>query len=233
MSRKVFTAGEVLAAADVNTFLMDQTVMSFAGTAARGSAIPTPVTGMYTHLEDSAPAPRLQFWNGSAWRSPMGYTLVASSSFTSQPSVSFNNIFTSEFDVYEIHYDHVGSGNQLMNLRLRSGGTDLSSISYGYNFTRAENSTLYGNVGAPSTAWAVGTMRTSSQGMVNITLANPAKAVTAKTYLFQSYDLASSVQISDVGGGTNNQGAGIYDGCTIFPSSGTFTGSIRIYGLRK
>ena len=54
MPRKVFTAGEVLAAADVNEFLQDQAIMTFAGTAARGSAIPTPVEGMVTYLEDSA-----------------------------------------------------------------------------------------------------------------------------------------------------------------------------------
>lgn len=65
MSRKVFTAGEVLAAADVNSFLMDQTVMSFAGTAARGSAIPTPTEGMVTFLEDSN---LLSINDGSAWR---------------------------------------------------------------------------------------------------------------------------------------------------------------------
>jgi hypothetical protein len=51
--RKVFTAGEVLQAADVNDFLMDQSVMVFAGTAARGSAIPSPTEGMVTYLEDS------------------------------------------------------------------------------------------------------------------------------------------------------------------------------------
>jgi hypothetical protein len=64
MSRKVFTAGEVLAAADVNNFLMDQSVMSFAGTAARGSAIPTPVEGMVTYLEDTD---SLQMFNGSIY----------------------------------------------------------------------------------------------------------------------------------------------------------------------
>jgi hypothetical protein len=52
MPRKVFTAGEVLAAADVNSFLMDQTVMTFAGTAARGSAIGTATEGMVTYLND-------------------------------------------------------------------------------------------------------------------------------------------------------------------------------------
>lgn len=51
--RKVFSAGEVLQAADVNDFLMDQSVMVFAGTAARGSAIPSPTEGMVTYLSDS------------------------------------------------------------------------------------------------------------------------------------------------------------------------------------
>jgi hypothetical protein len=64
MSRKVFTAGEVLAAADVNNFLMDQSVMSFAGTAARGSAIGTAVEGMVTYLEDSN---SLSVNNGTDW----------------------------------------------------------------------------------------------------------------------------------------------------------------------
>lgn len=64
MPRKVFTAGEVLAASDVNSFLMDQTVMVFAGTAARGSAIGSATEGMYTHLNDTD---SLEYYNGSAW----------------------------------------------------------------------------------------------------------------------------------------------------------------------
>jgi hypothetical protein len=70
MSRKVFTAGEVLAAADVNSFLMDQTVMSFAGTAARGSAIGTATEGMVTYLEDSD---TIQIYDG-AWRTSLATT---------------------------------------------------------------------------------------------------------------------------------------------------------------
>jgi hypothetical protein len=52
MPRKVFVANEILTAADVNTNLMDQAVMTFAGTAARGSAIPSPSEGMVTYLSD-------------------------------------------------------------------------------------------------------------------------------------------------------------------------------------
>ena len=63
MPKKTFTAGEVLAAADVNTFLMDQSVMTFADSAARGSAIGTATEGMVTYLEDTD---GLELWNGTA-----------------------------------------------------------------------------------------------------------------------------------------------------------------------
>jgi len=70
MSRKVFTPDEILTAEDVNSYLMDQTVMSFAGTAARGSAILTPVEGMTTYLEDTN---RLEVYTGSSYQGvPLG-----------------------------------------------------------------------------------------------------------------------------------------------------------------
>lgn len=64
MPRKVFTAGEVLAAGDVNTFLMDQSVMTFANSAARGSAIGTATQGMLTYLIDTN---TYEYWDGSAY----------------------------------------------------------------------------------------------------------------------------------------------------------------------
>jgi hypothetical protein len=64
MPRKEFQAFTRLDASDVNDFLMDQTIMVFGGTAARGSAIPTPVEGMYTHINDTD---ALEYWSGSAW----------------------------------------------------------------------------------------------------------------------------------------------------------------------
>ncbi len=60
---KVFTAGEVLTAANVNGYLMEQSVMVFAGTAARSSAIGTPSAGMVSYLTDTK---TLQVY-GTAW----------------------------------------------------------------------------------------------------------------------------------------------------------------------
>ena len=62
MPREVFVAGQVLTADELNT-VSDQTVMVFAGTAARGSAIPSPTEGMVTYLAD---ADELQVYT-NAW----------------------------------------------------------------------------------------------------------------------------------------------------------------------
>jgi hypothetical protein len=52
--RRVFAPGEVLTASNTMNYLMDQTVMNFAGTAARGSAIGTAVSeGMVSYLADT------------------------------------------------------------------------------------------------------------------------------------------------------------------------------------
>jgi len=65
LGRKVFTAGSVLTAADVMDYLMDQSVMVFAGTAARGSALGTAVSeGMVSYRTDQN---ALEYYDGSAW----------------------------------------------------------------------------------------------------------------------------------------------------------------------
>jgi hypothetical protein len=62
--KKTFTAGDVLTASDVNNYLMDQTVMVFAGTAARSSAIPTPSEGMVSYQKDTD---AIEAYDGSNW----------------------------------------------------------------------------------------------------------------------------------------------------------------------
>jgi hypothetical protein len=63
LGRKQWSPGDVLTASDVNGYLMDQSVMVFAGTAARASAIPTPSAGMVAY----STATQLQVYDGSDW----------------------------------------------------------------------------------------------------------------------------------------------------------------------
>lgn len=66
---KLFTSGSVLTAAQVNTYLMDQTVMVFATTAARDAAFggagePVLAEGMLCYLSDQN---TLLYYTGTSW----------------------------------------------------------------------------------------------------------------------------------------------------------------------
>jgi hypothetical protein len=64
LGRKTFAPLDVLTAAQVNGYLMDQSVMVFASASARSSAIATASAGMSTYLTD---VKQFQVYNGTAW----------------------------------------------------------------------------------------------------------------------------------------------------------------------
>ena len=65
LGRKVFSAGEVLTAVNVNGYLMDQAVMVFDDSAARSTALGTAVSeGMMSYTKDDN---AVQVYNGTAW----------------------------------------------------------------------------------------------------------------------------------------------------------------------
>jgi len=68
---KTFNTGDVLTASDVNTYLMQQTVMVFDDASARSTALPTPSEGMFSYLKDTNLTYR---YDGSAWLSDAGTT---------------------------------------------------------------------------------------------------------------------------------------------------------------
>ena len=63
---KLFATGDVLTAAQVNTYLMQQTVMVFASSAARTTALSGVIAeGMLSYLSDTN---ALQYYDGAAWQ---------------------------------------------------------------------------------------------------------------------------------------------------------------------
>jgi len=64
MAYKVFANGYPLQASELNNYLMNQSVIVFASSTARSSALTTPTEGMITYLEDTN---TVEVYNGSAW----------------------------------------------------------------------------------------------------------------------------------------------------------------------
>ena len=66
---RTFTAGEVLTAANVQTFLQDQIIAVYADEATANAALASPAEGQFRFLEDSD---SFQYYTGSAWVSAGG-----------------------------------------------------------------------------------------------------------------------------------------------------------------
>ncbi len=75
---RTFSAGEVLTAANVQTYLMDQAIPVFADATARDAAITSPSEGQHCFLSDTD---ALQYYTGSAWIAAGGVSVGFETNF--------------------------------------------------------------------------------------------------------------------------------------------------------
>jgi hypothetical protein len=204
-------------------------IPAFENATVRTAAIPTPTEGMYSHLNDTD---RLQFWNGSAWRSPFGNTLISRTAFSAQTVVNFNDVFTSEFDNYEIFVSVSGTAGAGISFQFRSGTTNLSTSTYFHNNAFIFDTAASGQGSANNTSFPVAVTRaTGLRTFAKLVVANPARSGVNKNYLYQSFDWTGGALASYIGGGMNSTTT-VQDGFVMSVGSGNMTGEVTIYGMR-
>lgn len=74
--RKTWASDDILSAADIMGYLMDQSVTIWSNSTARNSGILAPIEGQISYLQD---ANKFEAYNGSAWvdQASLGGTAVA------------------------------------------------------------------------------------------------------------------------------------------------------------
>jgi len=234
LGRKVFTAGDVLTASDVQNYLMDQTVMNFAGTAARSSAIATPTTGMTTYIGTTGTAsiPQLEIYTGSAFQTPYGSTLIGRGTFSGAATFSMDNVFSATYDNYIIQISNAVPatfGN--LALRMRVSGADNSSSNYtqGRIFVGSVGSAAQSSTNNSTSAeFIIVQMPTTlDNSQATVTLTNPFTA------LRTGYTSLGSGNLLDISGG-NMTVTTSYTGFTLLNAAGgNIAGTVRVYGLRN
>lgn len=108
---KLFADGDVLTAAQVNTYLNEQTVMVFADASARTTALSAVLAeGMVSYLKDTN---QIYYYDGSIWIAIK--TLTGCSVYLQQSAVSFTNAVVGIISHTSEEYDTNGFHDNVSN----------------------------------------------------------------------------------------------------------------------
>ena len=175
--------------------------------------------------------------DGVKWATPAtpasGLTLITSSTFSSVSSVSLpNSTFSSTYDNYYLTVNFSsGSASGDSFIRFRTSGTDNSSASYfvtGQKISLTPIQTLIGNSSQTSIAGPYIEASSGTETNFSWTIFNPnLSAVTMMLMNSSTRSFTTDIRSSGFNGTT------VFDSLTLFPVSGTFSGTYRIYGLQK
>ena len=163
-----------------------------------------------------------------------GVTVGASGkvSFTASTSISLNGIFTSTYDHYKVEIYTTASSTAVLRVVLRSAGTDATAANYDYTLLYANSGTPGSSTVAANAYWTLNASISSTMMKHNLELTNPFLA-SMTTAIGRSVAYASAVAplVGNFGGGHRLSTS--YDGLTFTTSTGSLTGTIRVYGYNN
>lgn len=151
-------------------------------------------------------------------------------SFTSASAVSLNGTFSSTYTNYKLMISGTASGTtgDDLNLRLRASGSDNSTNNYNnYRYIRAASAANSFNLQTIAKIGFHGELAWSAR----VDLFNP--QTTDRTIIISESPHFSSGNSASSWNETIFNGTTQFDGFTIFPEAGNFTGTIAVYGYRK
>jgi hypothetical protein len=174
---------------------------------------------------------------GLKWATPTavssGATLISRTSFTTSAAVTIDSLFSDTYEDYIVNMQTIGSANGLA-LRVQgrySTTTDTGSTYYtGFCGVTDISSTLQVMRSAAATYWYLGDVATGADFSIgNFTFYRPTTSGQIQ-FTGQIVDRNTGYLLS---GAALNTVSRAWTGLYIFPSSGTITGQISVYGLAK
>lgn len=158
-----------------------------------------------------------------------GMVLLNTTSFSGVSSQNLTSFITSTYDKYHIQIDCVASTGAQMYFRFRSTTTDKATEYYGAGF----QTTFAGTTGS------VQTKNNGTEGYLGA-INTTSSFIEADIFkydgsrgLLKGLSLDQSAAAAYYFGYANNNIGGSFDGITIYPSAGTITGKISIFGWNK
>ena len=158
-----------------------------------------------------------------------GTALVTSSTFSGSSTVSVDNCFTSSYNAYQIIFANTASNN-LSNLymRFRASGSDTATgYDIGEAIIRFSDGYLSNDGNGNAQTLMILGYTSTARTHHNITVWEP----TETQYTAMWYN-ANHPDYAEWGSGTQTTTTS-FDGFTIWPSAGTISGELYVYGWVK
>jgi hypothetical protein len=159
-----------------------------------------------------------------------GLTFLASSSPSAAASLTMDSVFSSTYRNYLLVGSFTGSADAGVQIRFRTGGTDNTNTSYSYTVLFNNTSSVSGTGGATGqTEGKFTNSGSSGTSVFSSTIFNPFASDSTGYMTNQARFIGGSQARCDFYGGFNTTTS--FDGFKLLPDSGTFTGTIRLYGI--
>jgi hypothetical protein len=154
--------------------------------------------------------------------------------FTGVSSISLNGVFSATYDHYRLVLNAVGSTALDLRARLRASGTDNTANSYENAVYRTSaNNTSATIFGALSTLSEIAKLDTTGQGFISLDVGFPFAAQLTRLTGTASVPISGIAIGNGLFIGNAFTATNSFDGISIIPSTGTITGTIRIFGYKN
>ena len=226
----VYTAGEVLTAADMN--ITNSGIPVFATTVTRDAAFggtgeKTLAEGQFAYIEATNTT---QYYDGAAWQ-PVGVApglvLISTTTIGSAvSSVEVTGAFSSTYDDYKIMISG-GTGSNASTVTLQMGAT---TTGYYAGYSRVVYSTGAASLASDNNAASFTQAGNKDTDAIHMNVEIQAPNLAKKTVMTGNFGYPVTTGLgAGFGGFLNNTTA--YTAFTVAASSGTMTGgTIRVYG---
>jgi hypothetical protein len=224
----VYTAGEILTAADMN--ITNSGIPVFATTVTRdagfgGAGEKTLAQGQYCYIEATN---TLQQYSGTAWQSAAAMSVVkATTTFASSAAVFVDTVFTTAYDTYLIVAEGTAAANDAVFLNWRVGGATNTASNYNYQYMSANGGTIGGNNATGGTFAYIGDWGTTRSAF-SVLVQTPATAAPTTT-LMQS-NRNGNFMYSSISSFT---GSTAFDGFTFKGQTQNISGQYTVYAMGK
>jgi len=165
-----------------------------------------------------------------------GLVLLNTTSFSGVTSVSLPAAtFTSTYKDYKIIFNAVLTSNvTLISSRLRASGSDNATSNYSNALYRYESDNTVGgeNASESQTSWGFQSANATFQNDFDMTLYSP-QATELTRYTGTGLRQVSNSEIRALFGAGHFNGTTSFDSLSLIVGAGTFTGTIKAYGINQ